>query len=203
MPTEQGVELDEESMPPCPGGQLGEARKERSIRRSESGAGHLPSENGNLLTEHDHLDRQITAVAPIRGEQLEDPCEAEVEKRQSHGTVSCFSPICEGPDQSARMTFSALTCRRQGLRSGHSRQDLVALYGTRMSSNSGVLPAVRRDAFRLVKGKPKAQRGNEAERPFGRRKDSSPGSRGTPATARVNCANSAMAADLLCTPNLR
>ena len=107
MPTEQGVGLDEEPMKLRPGDQPAEAGKERSIRGSQSGAGHLPTEDGHLVAEHDDLDGQIAAVTPAQAEQLEDPDEGEIEKRQSHGSVSWFSPICESPDQGTRMTFLA------------------------------------------------------------------------------------------------
>ena len=84
--------------------------------------GRLPSEDGNLLTEHDHLDGQITAVALAQAEHLEDSDEFEIEKRQSHGSVSCVSPVCESPDHCIRMTFSAPTVPKQlGSRSRRHR----------------------------------------------------------------------------------
>jgi hypothetical protein len=66
MPSEQGVGLDEEPVKLRPGDQPAEAGKERSIRWSKIRAGHLPSEDGNLVTEHDHFDGQIDTVTPAQ-----------------------------------------------------------------------------------------------------------------------------------------
>ena len=47
-----------------PRDQPAEAGKERSIRWSQSRAGHLPTKDGDLVAEHDDLDGQIAVVAP-------------------------------------------------------------------------------------------------------------------------------------------
>ncbi len=73
-----------------PGDQPAEAGKERSIRWSQSRADHLPTKDGDLVPEHDDLDGQISAATPAQAQQLKDPDEGEIEKRQSHGSVSCF-----------------------------------------------------------------------------------------------------------------
>ena len=80
MPTKQGFGLDEEPMKLRPGDQLAEASKERSIRWSQSGAGHLSSEDSNFVPEHDDLDGQIATVTPAQAEHLEDPDEGEIKK---------------------------------------------------------------------------------------------------------------------------
>ena len=64
MPTEQGVGLDEEPSALRSGDQAAEAGKERSIRGSQSRAGHLPTEDGHLVAEHDDFDGQIGVVGP-------------------------------------------------------------------------------------------------------------------------------------------
>jgi hypothetical protein len=80
MPTEQGVGLDEEPSALRPGDQPAKAGKERSIRWSQGRAGHLPSEDGHLVTENDDLDGQIRVVGPLQAEDLHGPEEGEIEE---------------------------------------------------------------------------------------------------------------------------
>ena len=61
------------------------------------------------MPEHHDLDGQIAALTSAQPEHLEDSDEGEIERRQSHGSVSCYSPVCESPDQCIRMTFLAPT----------------------------------------------------------------------------------------------
>jgi hypothetical protein len=49
-----------------PGNQLAGAGEECSIRWSQSRAGHLPSEDGHLVAEHDDLDGQIAGFTPAQ-----------------------------------------------------------------------------------------------------------------------------------------
>ncbi len=49
-----------------PGNQPAEAGKERSIRWSQSRADHLPTKDGDLVPEHDDLNREIAAVTPAQ-----------------------------------------------------------------------------------------------------------------------------------------
>jgi len=86
-PSERGVGLDEESMVVCSKDQPAEARKDRSVRRPQSRAGHLPTKDGHLVPKHDDLDRQIAVVTPAQAKHLEDSDEGEIEKRQTHGSV--------------------------------------------------------------------------------------------------------------------
>ena len=62
MPSEQGVGLDEEPMEFLPANQPAEAGKDRSVLWSQSRAGHLPTKDGHLVSEHDNLDGQIAVV---------------------------------------------------------------------------------------------------------------------------------------------
>jgi len=64
MPTEQRVGLDEETSALRSGDQAAEAGKERSIRRLQSGSGHLAAEDGQLVAEHDDFDGQVGVVGP-------------------------------------------------------------------------------------------------------------------------------------------
>jgi hypothetical protein len=63
-----------------PGDQPAEASKECSIGRSQSRSGHLPSQDGNLVPEHDHLDGQTGVVGPLQTEDLHGPEEREIEE---------------------------------------------------------------------------------------------------------------------------
>jgi hypothetical protein len=65
MPTEQGVGLDEEPRELRSGDQPAEAGEKRSIPGSQTRASHLPSEDGNLVADHDDFDGQIGVVGPL------------------------------------------------------------------------------------------------------------------------------------------
>jgi hypothetical protein len=59
------------------------------------------------VTEHDHLDGQLAAVASAEAHQLEDSDQGDVEKRQDHDPVSSFravprNPCSEAPDDIRR-----------------------------------------------------------------------------------------------------
>jgi hypothetical protein len=92
MPAEQGVGLDEEPMKFRSGDEPAEAGEERSIRWSQNWAGHLSSENCNLVTEHDDLDSQIRVVGPLQAEELHGAEEGEIEERESHEPFSRSRP---------------------------------------------------------------------------------------------------------------
>jgi hypothetical protein len=48
----------------------------------------LPTEDRNLVAEHDDLDRQVLVVVPGEADQFEDSDEDNVEKREGHGPFS-------------------------------------------------------------------------------------------------------------------
>jgi hypothetical protein len=48
----------------------------------------LPSEDGNLVTEHDDLNGQIGVIGPLQAEDLDGPEEGEIEEREGHGPFS-------------------------------------------------------------------------------------------------------------------
>jgi hypothetical protein len=93
VPTEQRVGLDEEPSELRSGDQSAEAGKERSIRGSQGRAGHLPSQHGNLVTEHDDFDGQIGVIGPLKAENLQGPEEGEIEEREGHGPFSLSRPL--------------------------------------------------------------------------------------------------------------
>jgi hypothetical protein len=78
MPAEQRFVMEEESSGLRSGFQLAEAGKERSIRWPHGRAGHLPAEDGNLVTEHDDLDAQIGLVRPSQEEDLDGPEKGDI-----------------------------------------------------------------------------------------------------------------------------
>jgi hypothetical protein len=53
----------------------------------------LATQDGDLVAEHDDLDGKLTVVLLAEAQQLEDPGEGEVEKRQGHAPVSCFDEV--------------------------------------------------------------------------------------------------------------
>jgi hypothetical protein len=80
MPTEQSFGLGGEPSALRSGNYPAEAGKECSIRRLEGRAGHLPSEDGHLVAEHDDPDGQIGVVGPLQSEDLDGPEEGEIEE---------------------------------------------------------------------------------------------------------------------------
>jgi hypothetical protein len=88
VPAEQGLGLDEEPSllpaakePPQPS-------EEDPIRLSRCWSGHLATQNGHLVPEHDDFDCQFLVVTPKELDQLEDPDERPVHERQCHGPAS-------------------------------------------------------------------------------------------------------------------
>jgi hypothetical protein len=87
VPTEQGFGLDES--PQTPAAKVStQSGEQRSVRGPQHWADHLTTEHGNLVAEHDDLDRQLFVVVPGEADQFEDSDEGNVEKRQGHGPVS-------------------------------------------------------------------------------------------------------------------
>jgi hypothetical protein len=93
MPTEQGIGLHEEPIELPSGEQSAEVGKECSVRRLQSRAVHLATENRHLVTEHDDLDGQIGDLGPLQSEDLHGPEEGEIEERESHGPCSRSQPL--------------------------------------------------------------------------------------------------------------
>jgi len=93
MPTKQGFGLHEEPMELPSGEQSAEAGKEHPVRRLQSRAVHLATEDRHLVPEHDDLDGQIGLVGPLPAEDLNRPKEGEIEERESHGPFSRLHPL--------------------------------------------------------------------------------------------------------------
>ena len=88
VPTEEGLGLDEEPSPTLAVEQSTQPCEQGTIRGPQCRSDDLTTEHGNLVAEHDDLDRQLVAVTLAEARQLQDPGEGEVEERLGHGPVS-------------------------------------------------------------------------------------------------------------------
>jgi hypothetical protein len=85
VPAEQALGLDEEPLTASTIKEPIQPSEQRSICGSQGRSGHLATEHGDLVEEHDDFDGQIFVVVSDQAEQLEDSDEGEVEKEQGHG----------------------------------------------------------------------------------------------------------------------
>jgi hypothetical protein len=92
MPSKQGVGLHEEPMEPPSGDQSAEAGKERPVRRLQSRAVHLATEDRHV-PEHDDLDGQIGLVGPLPAQDLNRPKEGEIEEGEGRRPFSRLHPL--------------------------------------------------------------------------------------------------------------
>jgi len=58
---------------------------------------HSTAQDRHSMTEHDDLDRQFISFAPTQLEQLEHPCEGQVDEGQCHGPSSPQLSLGERP----------------------------------------------------------------------------------------------------------
>ena len=93
VPPKQGLRLHEEPTSTSSVHESTQTGEQGSILRLQGRPNHLATEHGNLVTEHDYLDRQLLAITSTEAHQLEDPGEGEVEEREGHGPVSSSSAI--------------------------------------------------------------------------------------------------------------
>ena len=99
VPAEQALGLDEEPLTASTIKEPTQPSEHRSICGSQGRSGHLATEHGNLVAEHDDFDRKFLVVVSNQAEPLEDSDEGEVEKRQGHGPVSSFGDVPRSPVQ--------------------------------------------------------------------------------------------------------
>ena len=88
MPSEQRLGLHQEPASTPAIKQPTQSGEQSSIGRPEGRSGHLATEYGNLVSEHDDFNGQLLTVVVTEEHQLEESDEGEVEKRQGHGPVS-------------------------------------------------------------------------------------------------------------------
>lgn len=82
MPSQQRLGLDEEPTPANLGHQLAQAGEDCSVGWPQSRTLDLATQDRDLVSEHDDLDRQFVLFAPAKPEQLEYPNEGHIEEGQ-------------------------------------------------------------------------------------------------------------------------
>ena len=88
MPAEQSLGLHEESASTPTIKEPTQSGKQGPIGRPEVRTGHLATEHGNLVSEHDDFNGQLVAVTATEEHQLKGSDEGEVQIGQGHGPVS-------------------------------------------------------------------------------------------------------------------
>lgn len=91
MPAQQGLGLDEEPSKVSAAEEAAEPGEQRPVGRLEGWAGHLTTEHGDLVAEHDNLDRQFVTITPGEREELERSDECQVEEGERHVSASSLS----------------------------------------------------------------------------------------------------------------
>jgi hypothetical protein len=109
MPSEQGVGLDKESSSSSSRQEPAQSGERRSIRWLEGWTHYLSAQDGDLVTEHDHLDGQLLLLATYETTQLEQTDEGDVQEGERHASSSSLNLAIESPGPLLRMTFSAPT----------------------------------------------------------------------------------------------
>jgi hypothetical protein len=80
MPAEQRLWLHEEPLPASTIKQPAQPGEQCSTRGLQHWSGHLTTKDGDLVAEHDDLDRQFFVVPPTQPQQPEDHDEGNIEK---------------------------------------------------------------------------------------------------------------------------
>jgi hypothetical protein len=99
MPSKERFRTDQKPVP-C-------LSREQPARRGEQGLVggpvdgplHLPTKDGDLVTEHRDLELRLSHRAHIRAEQVEDSAQEQIEERAEHGAA--LSQIGRVPPESA------------------------------------------------------------------------------------------------------
>jgi hypothetical protein len=63
VPSEQGLGLDEEAPPASRREHLAQPGEHGPVRPTKSGSRHLAPQDGNLVTQYNHLDGQVLLTA--------------------------------------------------------------------------------------------------------------------------------------------
>jgi hypothetical protein len=113
VPAEQGLGLPEGPPLTPTAKEPTQPGEQRSVSWSQVRSGHLTTEVGNLMVEHDDFGPQFFVVASSQAVQLDDSDKGKAEQREGRGPVFCNVQLHESPMQNTRMGFSALTGRRQ------------------------------------------------------------------------------------------
>src|SRR5450759_1221934 len=109
MPSQQGLGLHEEPTPASLWHKPTQPSQDRPVRWPQSRTLDLTTQDRDLVSEHDDLDRQFVLFAPAKPEQLEYPNEGHIEEGQRHGQSSLALCPQAKSTWTAWMGFSAPT----------------------------------------------------------------------------------------------
>ncbi len=107
VPAQQRLGFDEEPTPAHLRHQPAQAGKDRPIGWPQSRTLGLATQDRDLVSEHDDLDRQFVLFAPAKSEQLEYPNEGHIEEVQRHDQSSLALYPQRKSRWTAWMRFSA------------------------------------------------------------------------------------------------
>jgi transposase InsO family protein len=88
MPTQQRCWPHEQPRASWAREHTGETCEQGAIRRTKGRPPDLASEQGNLVTEHDDLEREFLVVTTEQPKELQDTQERQITKRQGHASSS-------------------------------------------------------------------------------------------------------------------
>ena len=78
MPSQEGRRLDKEASPATSRQKPAQSSEHRSIRWLQGRTRHLSAQDGNLVAEHDDLDRQVLLLTTRETDQLKNADEGNV-----------------------------------------------------------------------------------------------------------------------------
>ena len=88
MPTQQRLGLDEEPSSASSRQKPAQSSEYCSIRWLQGGTHHLSTQDGDLVAEHDDLDRQLVLTSTGEADQLEETDEGQLEEGERHAPSS-------------------------------------------------------------------------------------------------------------------
>jgi hypothetical protein len=109
MPAQQSLRLDEEASPASNRQKPAQSSEHCPIRWLQGRTGHLPTQDGDLVAEHDDLDGQVLVSIARETDQLKYADESNVEEGERHAPSSSPGSRQRKSRLKVRMTFSAPT----------------------------------------------------------------------------------------------
>ena len=91
-PAQQRLGLNEEQSKVSAAKDTAEPGEQCPVRMPEPWTAHLATEHGDLVTEHDDLDRQFVAIAPGEPEDEERSDEGQVQEAERQASASSLAP---------------------------------------------------------------------------------------------------------------
>jgi hypothetical protein len=92
MPTQQRLELDKEPSSASSRQKPAQSSGYCSIRWLQGRTRHLSAQDGDLVAEHDDLDRQLLLASTGQADQLEETDEGQVAEGERHAPSSSLEP---------------------------------------------------------------------------------------------------------------